>query len=130
MPPLALFEHLPETVYRSLVSAKQEVEPEDDRCPVCGQLWTEPDQPSWFFVEVTRYSSDGRPGWTSEGFCSQAHAAQWLAASLPPFEPVTYNPRTARDRLEDLGLMALFGVPAVLTCVGIFAIFNWLGPYR
>jgi len=112
------------------MSAKQVVEPEDDRCPVCGQLWTEPDQSSWIFVEVTRCSSDGRPGGTSEAFCSQAHAAQWLAASLPPFEPMTVNRRTVRDRLEDVGLMALFGVPAVLACVGIVAIGDWLGLYR
>lgn len=102
---------------------------EDDRCPVCGRLWEEADQADWVFLEVTRHTPDGRPGWTSEGFCSQAHAAEWLAQPLPPFEPVTFMPRTARDRLADFGLMALFGVPAILALVGLVAIGNWLGLY-
>ena len=112
------------------MSSKRVVEPEDDLCAVCGQRCPEPDQPSWIFVEVTRYSSDGRVGWTSEGFCCQEHAAQCLAASLPPFEPVTLHSRSVRDRLEDVGFMAFFGVLALLMCVGIFTIGNWLGVYR
>jgi len=104
-------------------------EQEHVRCPVCAQLWTEEDQSTWVFLEVTRYTSDARPGWTHEGFCSQAHAADWLAQPLPPFEPVTSTPRSARDRLEEVSLMALFGVPAVLACVGLVAIGNWLGLY-
>lgn len=38
-------------------------------------------------------------------------------------------PRTTRDRLGDAGLTAMFGVPAVLACVGLVAIWQWLGLY-
>ncbi len=109
--------------------ATQEAEQEDDRCPVCQRLWTKEDQAAWIFVEVTRYTTDGRPGWTAEGFCSQAHAAAWLAESLPPFDPVTYSPRSLRDRVGDLALLLLFAVPALLACIGVVAIGGWLGLY-
>lgn len=112
-----------------MAEVKAEAEQEDDRCPICQRLWTEQDQADWIFLEITRYSPDGRPGWDTEGFCSQSHAAEWLARALPPFEPVTYMPRTLRDRVEDLGLLVLFLIPAVLACVGIFAIGDWLGLY-
>jgi hypothetical protein len=112
------------------VSAHAEAEQEDDRCPVCDRLWTEEDQATWLFLEVTRYTSDGRPGWDSESFCSQSHAAQWLAAPLPPFDPVTEYHGTARDRLAELGFLALFAVLVAVMCVGFFAISDWLGLYR
>jgi hypothetical protein len=111
------------------VSAREEPTEEYERCPVCGLLFSEQDRATWLFLEVTRYTTDGRPGWTSGSFCSQTHAAEWLAQSLPPYEPVTIMPRTTRDRLGDLGLMAMFGVPAVLACVGMIAIGKWLGLY-
>ena len=98
-------------------------------CAVCQRVWTEAEQENWVFLEVTRYTSDGRPGWTPGGFCSQEHAATSMAQPLPAFEPVTYLPRTAHDRLTDFGLMALFGIPAILACVGLVAIGGWLGFY-
>lgn len=107
----------------------EDAEPENDRCPVCQRLWTEEDKATWLFLEITRYTPDGRPGWDSEGFCSQAHAAKWLTHPLPPFQPVTYMPRKMQDRLVDVGLVALFAVPAVLACVGLVAIGMWAGIY-
>jgi hypothetical protein len=38
-------------------------------------------------------------------------------------------PRTARDRVTDFWVMALFAIPAALACVGIYAIGDWLGIY-
>jgi len=111
------------------VSASAEPTQEDDRCPICGRLWTKAEQATWLFLEATRYTADGRPGWTSESFCSRAHAAEWLAQPLPPLEPVTFIPRTARDRMGDLGLVALIAVPAVLAFIGLVAIGNWVGLY-
>lgn len=99
-------------------------------CALCGQRWSDVDGGAgWLNLEVTR--SDGRDTLDSfdEDFCSQAHAAEWLAQPLPPVEPAPVMPRTARSRFADVGLMALFAVPAVLACVGVFAIGNWLGLY-
>lgn len=110
--------------------AEHGADQDDDRCPVCQRLWRDEDQADWIFLEVTRHSADGRPGWDTEGFCSQAHAAEWLTRPLPAFAPVTFEPRTLRDRLEDLGLLVAFLVPAVLACVGVVAIGSWLGLYR
>ena len=112
------------------MAADHEVAQEHDRCPVCGRPSSESEQDAWIFLEVTRYAQDGRPGWTSESFCSQAHAAEWLGVSLPPLEPVTFSSPTARDRLQDLGAMVLLGLPIILAGVGIYAIGDWLGVYE
>jgi hypothetical protein len=108
------------------VSASESAE-EYIRCPVCDLLVQEAERETWLFVEITRYTSAGLPGWTYRGFCSQAHASQWLAQPLPVFEPVTVMPRTAKDRLSDIGLMAMFAIPALLAMVGIVAILAWAG---
>jgi hypothetical protein len=111
------------------VPQKPEPPTEDERCPICGRLWREAEQAEWLHLEVTRVTPGGTPGWDSASFCSQAHAAEWLTRPLPPFEPATLMPRTHRDRLADVGLFAMFVVPAILSIVGLIAIGRWLGLY-
>lgn len=99
-------------------------------CALCGRKWSEVDGGTgWLNLEVTR--GDGNDGldYLSEDFCTQEHASRWLERPLPPVQPMQLMPLTIRDRLVDLGLMAFFVIPALLACVGIYAIGEWLGIY-
>jgi hypothetical protein len=101
-------------------------------CELCGSPCTDVEGGrDWTHLEVTREQLFEGGHWLSADFCSQAHAAEWLARPLPeqtpPGEPV---PVTWEDRLATaaalsvlLGIAGLFGLglwTALRFVVGLF----------
>ncbi|WP_159798479.1 hypothetical protein [Puerhibacterium puerhi] len=103
---------------------------EDDetaRCDWCGIAV--PDD-GWVGLEVQRpVDVPGREdGWVDYAggfFCSQEHAALWLAKPLPPPEP----PTVLKEERVDWILLATTAVALVaagLACVGLWTIVQWV----
>lgn len=74
----------------------------------------------WLHLEVTREEPVDDLHWWEVDFCSQAHAAEWLARPLPsPIRPDGQQPaRTAGDRWADAGCLAGFIGLVVLLALG------------
>lgn len=104
--------------------------PEVTTCEVCGLAWTVGEDPEgWTSLEVTRAGADGRATLLDGDFCSQAHAAAWLAGPLPEPEPWVRSEESWPDRLAAtcsvlvvllvLGLLGLGLVTAVRYVLGL-----------
>lgn len=98
-----------------------------ESCTYCGA--TVPDD-GWVGLEVQRpVDVPGRDDrWVDyDGgtFCSQDHAALWLARPLPPPQP----PTVLKDESVDWFIVALGALAVVvlgLACVGLWAIGRWV----
>lgn len=96
-------------------------------CDLCGAHVSGDE---WVGLEVTRATRalDGRDELSFVGgdFCSQDHAAQWLAQPLPEPDPLPEHVQSWRDRWGDVGLGAAVVAVIGLASVGILAIARWV----
>ena len=78
----------------------------------------------WFHLEITREEPVDDLHWWEVDFCSQAHAADWLARPLP--SPLRADgqpgPTTAADRWAAAGCFALFALVVVVLFVGSWSV--------
>jgi hypothetical protein len=92
-------------------------------CAACGRVCVEVDDGrGWFHLEITREEPVDDLHWWEVDFCSQSHAADWLAGPLPA--PIRSNgeprPRTTAERVEDAGCLALFVLVVFLIGLGLW----------
>lgn len=93
-----------------------------DSCRHCGAVVTD-EQGVW--LEVQR-SVPGEDDWTDYdggSFCSQEHAAAWLAQPLPPPERPTVE-ESPRRRLAEVASWTL-GVLVAVYAVGLMLVGSW-----
>ncbi|WP_203653120.1 hypothetical protein [Demequina activiva] len=104
----------------------REAEPEERACELCG---ADASGSEWVALEVTRamrtMDGDEDLAFVDANFCSQEHAARWLARPLPEPEALPEYVPSWRDRWVDLGLGAAFVVVIGLASVGLVAIARW-----
>jgi hypothetical protein len=90
-------------------------------CATCGRPWTDVDGGrSWVHLEVTRQDEGDELRFVDADFCSQQHAAQWLARPLPDPAPPAPHPMTWQDRLAVAGVVLLLLLVAALTGLGVW----------
>jgi hypothetical protein len=100
-------------------------------CGICDRRWTEVDGGrAWIHLEVTR--SDGADGYDYlwADFCTQAHAAEWLARPLPPVIRGPAGPTVQTSWSERLLTVALVLGTAWalgLMLLGSYALVDLLG---
>ncbi|MCF6745754.1 hypothetical protein E9529_16020 [Blastococcus sp. KM273128] len=90
-------------------------------CAVCGRPWPdEDDGRGWVHLEVTRSDEAEGLRFLDADFCTQQHAAQWLARPLP--DPASAAPSAATwgDRLAAAWVVLLVVLTAALTGLGLW----------
>jgi hypothetical protein len=86
------------------------------------------DGADWLNIEVTRSDGHGDFDWLEENFCSQEHAAQWLARPLPAPVAVDLSSHSDwKDRLLSVVIVVAFGWGAALMLLGAYALVRLLG---
>ena len=93
-------------------------------CAFCGQVCADvAEGRGWIHLEVTREEPVDDLHWWEVDFCSQAHAAEWLARPLPaPLPHVGQPVRTTRDRLADAACFAVIALLVALLAVGAWTV--------
>ncbi|MGY2067841.1 hypothetical protein [Blastococcus sp. SYSU DS0619] len=90
-------------------------------CEMCGSPWADVDGgDTWLHLEVTRHDQGGGLDFLDADFCSQEHAARWLARPLPRPQPWAADPPAWRDRLAATGAGLAFGLLVALTMLGLW----------
>ena len=99
-------------------------------CDLCGRVTASPYAGgTGLSLEVNGRGADGEPGDWYVGFCSQEHAAEWLARPLPPAPgtdgtpapPTTWGERAALTGCALVGLCVL-----ALLLVGAWTVVRFL----
>ncbi|MCF6507586.1 hypothetical protein E9549_09230 [Blastococcus sp. MG754426] len=88
-------------------------------CATCGRPWADVDGGrGWLHLEVTRSDEAEGLRFLDADFCTQEHAAQWLARPLPdPVAPELHG-ATWPDRLAAAWVVLLVVLAAALTGLG------------
>ena len=96
-----------------------------DRCARCGRKDVDE---RWLWFEVSRLEPDDTFAETDLSFCSQAHAAEYLAASEIPWPAAdeTDPDGGARVIRADLFMFGCGLTAIVLSVIGIVALALWL----
>lgn len=95
---------------------------EEQGCTLCGKSLDE----EWLSVEITRPDEQGNETWLHEVFCTQEHAAAWLAEPLPSIE-ATSPPLGWKLRLMNaVGVLVLVWAVALML-LGSYAFVRLLG---
>lgn len=82
----------------------------------------------WLYIEVTRNDGHGGIDTIDEEFCSQQHAADWLAQPLPAPVPADMSSHsTWKDRLISVFIVVSFGWGLALMLLGSYALVRLLG---
>ncbi|WP_139206352.1 hypothetical protein [Blastococcus sp. DSM 46786] len=90
-------------------------------CATCGRPWTDVDDGrGWVHLEVTRSDEVDGLRFVDADFCSQEHAAQWLARPLPDPAPPAPYATTWRDHLAVAWVVLLLLLVAALTGLGVW----------
>ncbi|MGY1836917.1 hypothetical protein ACI79P_17635 [Blastococcus sp. SYSU DS0510] len=90
-------------------------------CATCGRPWTDVDGGrSWVHLEVTRHDEADEFRFVDADFCTQQHAAQWLARPLPDPTPPAPHASTWRDRLAAAWIVLLLGLGGALMGLGVW----------
>lgn len=98
-------------------------------CALCGRPCAEVNNGAdWLNVEVTRSDGHGGFDYLYEDFCTQEHAAQWLARPLPAPVPADMSPHSSwKDRLISVFIVVALGWGAALMLLGSYALVRLLG---
>ena len=97
---------------------------DEPRCGLCGG----PLDGEWLGVEITRPDAQGKLTWMDEAFCSQDHAAAWLAEPLPPTEAMTSTPPLGwKGRVMGAAAFLVLVGAVGLRLLGSYALVRLLG---
>lgn len=96
-----------------------------DRCARCGR--SDVDE-HWLWFEVSRLEPDDEYAETDLSFCSQAHAAEYLADSEIPWPAADEADGAVGARVirADLFMFGCGLVAIVLSAIGIVALALWI----
>ncbi|WP_084105924.1 hypothetical protein [Demequina sp. NBRC 110056] len=99
-----------------------------DTAEVCDHCGSAVSDDGWIGLEIARAGTPGAPfhDYLVGSFCSQAHAAAWLARPLPDPEPMAPYVPSLRDRLEDAGMVAALAVTLGFATVGLIVAARWV----
>ncbi|MGY1723449.1 hypothetical protein [Blastococcus sp. SYSU DS0533] len=90
-------------------------------CATCGRPWADVDGGrGWLHLEVTRSDDVDGLRFLDADFCTQQHAAQWLARPLPDPVPTAPPATTWDDRLATAWVTLLVLLVAALTGLGVW----------
>lgn len=74
----------------------------------------------WVHLEVTRSDEAEGLRFLDADFCTQQHAAQWLARPLPDPAPPVLHATTWQDRLAAAWIILLVGLAGVVMGLGVW----------